>query len=134
MAAEGTVAVANGTGRGRGLEDTRGTQFYRPNVDIYEQEEELVVQADMPGVQPDQLEVRFEDGLLTIHGPVSPRRPEAARNVHAEFGVGDFFRSFRVSEQIDASGIAADYHDGVLTLHLPKAPAARPRKIAVRTK
>ena len=56
------------------------------------------------------------------------------RSPHAEFGVGDFFRTFRVSEQVDATQITADYRDGVLTLHLPKAAAAKPRKIAVQAR
>jgi HSP20 family molecular chaperone IbpA len=133
MAAESTVAVARGNGHGRGQEDTRGS-YFRPNVDIYEESEKLVVLADMPGVKSDELEVNFEDGLLTIHGKVKPRQPEQVRSAHAEFGVGDFFRTFRVSEQIDPSQITADYRDGVLTLHLPKAAAAKPRKIAVQSR
>ncbi len=134
MAAESTVAAANGTERSRGQEDTRGGHFFRPNVDIYEEPEKLVVVADMPGVKSDELDVKFEDGLLTIHGHVAPRQPEKVRSAHAEFGVGDFFRTFRVSEQVDASQITADYRDGVLTLHLPKAAAAKPRKIAVQAR
>jgi HSP20 family protein len=134
MAAESTVAVANGNGRSRGQEDTRGAHYYRPSVDIYEESEKLVVLADMPGVKSEELEVHFEDGLLSIHGRVAPRQPERVRSAQAEFGVGDFFRTFRVSEQIDASQITADYRDGVLTLHLPKSAAAKPRKIAVRAK
>ena len=73
MAAESTVAVAHGNGRGRGQEDTRGGQFFRPSVDIYEESEKLVVVADMPGVKSHELDVKFEDGLLTIHGHVAPR-------------------------------------------------------------
>jgi HSP20 family molecular chaperone IbpA len=118
----------------RGQEETRGAHFFRPNVDIFEQTEKLVVLADMPGVKPSDLEVHFEDGLLTIRGHVEPRQPEQVRSLQAEFGVGDFFRTFRVSEQIDASQISADYHDGVLTLHLPKAAALKPRKITVQAK
>ena len=141
---ESTVAVAQGNGHGRsqhgrgehsrGQEETRGAHFFRPNVDIFEESEKLVVLADMPGVKPDELDVHFEDGLLTIRGHVEPRQPEQVRSAQAEFGVGDFFRTFRVSEQIDSSQISADYHDGVLRLHLPKAAALKPRKIAVQAK
>jgi HSP20 family protein len=112
-------------------ERTRSGQTYRPNVDILEHQDELVILADMPGVDSADLDVRFEDGELSIRAPVPVRQPEGTRYLLREYGVGDFYRSFRVSEQIDASRIAAEYADGVLKLRLPKVEAAKPRKIAV---
>jgi HSP20 family protein len=63
---------------------------------------------------------------------VAPRTSEQGRYFLREYGVGDFQRNFEVGEQIDAERISAEYSDGVLTLHLPKVVAARPRKIAVK--
>ena len=112
-------------------EQTRGGQFYRPNVDILEQQDELVLLADMPGLKTDDIEIDFQDRQLTIHGHVRPRQAEDTTYLLQEYGVGDFYRTFQVSEHIDASRIHASYSDGVLTLHLPKVEAARPRKISV---
>jgi HSP20 family molecular chaperone IbpA len=102
-------------------------------VDILEQNDELQLVVDMPGVKASEIDVRFEDGQLHLHGPVAPRQTPETRYLLQEYGVGDFDRTFRVSEQIDGSKIRAEYADGVLTLHLPKVEAAKPRKIAVTT-
>jgi HSP20 family molecular chaperone IbpA len=112
-------------------EQTRGGQFYRPHVDILENEDELLLLADMPGLHSDDIDINFEDRQLTIHGHVRPRQPADTRYLLQEYGVGDFYRTFQVSEQIDAERIHATYTDGVLALHLPKVEAAKPRKIAV---
>ncbi len=113
-------------------EQTRSGRWYRPNVDIVEKQAELVVQADMPGLASDLIDIRFEDGMLTIHGRVPARQTADARFLLQEYGVGDFYRTFRVSEEIDASRITAEYASGVLTLHMPKAEAVKPRTIAVK--
>ncbi|HVX63000.1 MAG TPA: Hsp20/alpha crystallin family protein [Pirellulales bacterium] len=112
-------------------ERTRGGTYYQPNVDILEKENELLLLADMPGAKADAIDVRFEEGELTIHAPVTERQSDDAKYLLAEYGVGDFYRTFRVSEQIDAAKIHAEYSDGVLRLHLPKVEAAKPRRITV---
>jgi len=114
-------------------ERTRSGHFYRPLVDIIELQDELQLVVDMPGVKATDIDVGFEDGELHLHGPVTPRQTPETHYLLPEYGVGDFDRTFRVSEQIDASKIRAEYADGVLTLHLPKAESAKPRKIAVKT-
>jgi HSP20 family protein len=114
-------------------ERTRGGHCYRPQVDILEQQDELLVVADLPGARSDTIDVKFEDGMLEIYASVPPRQDEDHNYLVQEYGVGDYYRSFRVSEAIDASKISANYADGVLTLHLPKAEAIKPRKIAVTT-
>ena len=129
MSAEATV-TQNGADT-PAEELTRGGPFYRPNVDIYELPEELVVLADVPGTSNDQIDINFEDGILTIHAKVTPRQTAQGPYNRREYGVGDFYRTFKVSEQIDASRIGAEYSAGVLTLHLPKIEAAKPRKIKV---
>ncbi|MGE0610450.1 MAG: Hsp20/alpha crystallin family protein [Pirellulales bacterium] len=114
-----------------GVEQTRGGPTYQPRVDIVERADELVLTADMPGLKGDNIDVQFEDRQLTIHGHIEPRQSGECRYLLREYGVGDFFRTFKVSEQIDGSRISAEYRNGVLTLHLPKAEAAKPRRIAV---
>ncbi len=113
-----------------GLEQTRSGACYRPNVDIVERLDELVVLADVPGASPDGIDVQFEEGTLTIHAKVEPRNQDVDFLVR-EYGVGDYWRTFQVAETVDAGKISADYADGVLALHLPKAEAAKPRKIPV---
>lgn len=114
-------------------EHTRSGRYYRPNVDILEQADELILLADLPGAEGDAIDVQFEDGELTIHARVNPRQDEKTEYILHEFGVGDFYRTFRISESLDASKITAEYTDGVLRLRLPKADEAKPRKISVRT-
>jgi HSP20 family protein len=105
--------------------------YYRPNVDIVELPHELVLFADTPGARSDSIDVQFENGELTVRADVEPRQP-GVNYLLREYGVGGFVRTFRVGEQVDASRITAEYADGVLKLHLPKAEAVRPRKIEVR--
>jgi HSP20 family protein len=113
-------------------ERTRSGPTYLPNVDILEKENELLIRADMPGVAPAGVDIRFENGVLTITGRVPPRAMDGTTPLHREYGVGDFQRTFRVSEAIDASKISAEHSHGVLTLHLPKVEAVRARRIEVK--
>ena len=113
-------------------EHYRGRTTYSPSVDIVESKEELVLVADMPGVSSDSIDVHFEKGELFIHGRVEDRQKEGHKSLLREYGVGDFYRVFTISEEIDAERISAEYKDGVLTLHLPKVDAVKPRKIEVK--
>jgi HSP20 family protein len=115
-------------------EHTRNGRFYRPNVDILERPDELLVLADVPGAKGDQIDIDFEKGTLTLHATVPERQNEGQRYLVHEYGVGNYYRTFNVSEAIDASRITAEYAEGVLTLHLPKAASIKPRKISVSTK
>jgi len=103
---------------------------HTPPVDILETEHELLVFADMPGVRQNNLDIRFDNGELTLHG----RRGNAADRafLFRESRPADYFRSFQISEKVDSEKIWAELKCGVLTLHLPKAEAAKPRKIAVK--
>lgn len=115
----------------RGSEPTWSDRYYRPNVDIVETATELTLIADMPGAEAKSIEINFENGLLNIVGKVRTRQPEETCYLSREYGVGGFRRSFEVSEAIDASKITAEFAHGVLTLHLPKVEAVKPRKIKV---
>jgi HSP20 family protein len=105
---------------------------YSPSVDIVESQDELTIYADMPGVSADNIDIHFENGELTIFGRVVHRPSGSEQYLLREYGVGDFFRAFTISEAINAEGITADCSNGVLTLHLPKVEAVKPRKIQVK--
>jgi HSP20 family protein len=113
-------------------EHTRSGHYFQPNVDIIERADELTVLADVPGAAADGIDLNFEDGTLTIHAKVPPRNENVDFLVR-EYSVGDFYREFRVNETIDVGRISAEFSDGVLTLHLPKVEAAKPRKITVKS-
>lgn len=106
---------------------------YTPALDIHETPDGLILEADLPGVPPDQLEVRVEDNVLYIHGKIRWPNLENGRALYEELRPGDFYRSFILSDEVDAEKITADFEQGVLRLQLPRASKARPRKIEVRT-
>jgi len=112
-------------------EETRSQeQYIAPPVDIYETGEGLVVQADLPGVPKDKLNVRVENNVLTIRGEANHVAPGDA--VYREYGLAHFFRQFELSEKVDQTKISAELKHGVLTLHLPKAEEAKPKRVEVK--
>jgi HSP20 family protein len=115
-----------------GRESTRGV-FFTPRVDIYETDNELTLYADVPGVAPDDVDLRYEGGELILHGRVKPRHRDEDF-VLQEYEEGDFYRAFSIHESIDAGKIEAECKNGVLTVHLPKVERARPKQITVRSK
>jgi len=115
-------------------ERTRNRPHFAPNVDIIELPNELQVLTDMPGLRPEDVDIHFENGTLSIHGKVADRQPNGTNYLLREYEVGDFHRSFEVSEAVNPEGISADYANGVLTLHLPKTEAVKARKITVKAK
>lgn len=112
---------------------TRAKEVFKPAIDIHETAEGFTVQADVPGVREQDVDVRFEEGTLTIRASVGSREQAGRRALVQEYGVGDFERSFRIGEGVDVERISAEIKDGVLTLRLPKAERIKPRKIEVRT-
>ena len=109
-------------------------QVYTPALDIYETLEGLMLEADLPGVHPNHLEIRVEDNVLHLYGKVTWPVNNQATVLHQEVREEDFYRSFILSDEVDTELITADFMDGVLKLTLPKAAKAKPRKIEVRTK
>lgn len=107
----------------------RGTT-YSPRFDIWENDDEMILYGDLPGVTPDGLDVHFENPILTIHGKVSPRHHDI-KFLHGEYGIGDFHRTFTIGEAIDTDRISAELKNGVLTVHLPKSEKVKPRRIEV---
>jgi HSP20 family molecular chaperone IbpA len=114
-----------------GRESTRGGTLFTPRVDIIETDKELLVFADVPGVRADDVDLRFENGELLLHGRVQPRQFEGTVLL-GEYEEGDFYRVFAVHESIDTTRISAECKNGVLTVHLPKVEAAQPRQISVQ--
>lgn len=131
---ESTAVERRGGAEVAGREDARHRRTFSPSVDIVETQDELVVHADMPGVGGENIDIHFEAGELLLHGRVKDRAPEHAKPLAREYGVGDFYRVFTISEEVDAEKISAEYRNGVLTLRLPKLEAAKPRKIQVVAK
>ncbi|MDR1656376.1 MAG: Hsp20/alpha crystallin family protein [Deltaproteobacteria bacterium] len=113
-----------------GAETTSGGLRFSPLVDIWENEQGLTVVADMPGVTAEGLSVDLKDSVLTIFGKVVQEVPER-RSLRREYEVGDYYRQFSLSEQINQEKITAAIKDGVLTVTLPKLAPAQPRKITV---
>ena len=112
-------------------ESTRQVRQFVPDADIYETSDSLMLMADMPGVRADRLNVRLEKNILTIHGEVEPPNVGERNIISAEYETGDYYRAFTLSEEIDQDGIEASMKNGVLTLRLPKAERAKPRKIQI---
>ena len=104
--------------------------YYTPRVDIRETDDEIVIDADMPGCQPNDIDVEFENGQLLIFGKCPPRQ-ENVEFLLREYGVGNYHRTFTISEAVDADRIQAAYKQGVVTLTLPKSTAAKPKRISV---
>jgi len=113
------------------LEHTRAGKSFAPRVDIFENDHELLLYADLPGVAPGDIDLRYERGELTLQGKTAPR-PHAGHQVLGEYDIGDFYRVFQIHESIDASKIEAEHRNGVLTVHLPKQEAVKAKLVTVR--
>ena len=112
-------------------ESTAPVRMFLPTTDIYETDQALTVVMEMPGVDKGKVEINIEEGVLTVEGRIDFSKYEALVPVYTEYNIGNFRRSFSLSNSIDQDKIRADLKDGVLTLTLPKAEQAKPRKIAV---
>ena len=129
--AEKTVATTSGKPAQTEKEITRAQERYvQPPVDIYEKPDGLVLLADLPGVEPNDLCVKLEDNILTIQA--TPKHRITAEPIYREFELVNFFRQFELSDQVEQGKISARLNHGVLTLELPKAEKAKPRQISVQ--
>ena len=115
-----------------GVERTRPRKAYTPAVDILERKDEIIVTADMPGVDEKTVDITLEKNILTITGSVNHVFPDSHRTVLSEYDIGDYERAFTLSEEVDRDRINATVKNGVLRLVLPKAATAKTRKIEVR--
>lgn len=105
---------------------------WAPAVDIYETEHELVVKADLPDVDPKELDIRVENNVLTIRGERKFEKKVNEENyLRVERTYGSFSRSFSLASTVNSEAIKADYQNGVLTLSIPKREEAKPKQIKV---
>src|SRR3984893_13976505 len=116
---------------GRAGEESNLTPW-APAVDIYETENELVVKADLPDMNPQNLDIRVENNILTIRGERKfENRVNEDNYLRVERAYGSFSRSFSLANSVKSEAIKADYQNGVLTLSLPKREEAKPKQIKV---
>lgn len=112
--------------------DTSALTTWAPPVDIYETENELVVKADLPDINPKDLDVRVENNMLTIRGERKFNEEVKEENyLRIERTYGAFSRSFSLPSTVSAEGIKAEYKNGVLTVELPKRAEAKPRQVKI---
>jgi HSP20 family protein len=113
-------------------EPTTPMRAFLPTTDIFETDNALTVILEMPGADRDNIDVSVENGVLTVEGKINFKKYEGLQPVYSEYNVGPYRRSFRISSRIDQDKIRAEMSDGVITLVLPKAEEAKPRKIEVK--
>jgi len=105
---------------------------WAPAVDIFENEQELIVKADLPEVETKDLDIRVENNILTIRGDRKfEKKQENGDYLRVERAYGSFSRSFALSSTVNTDAIKADYQNGVLTLHVPKREEAKPKQIKI---
>ena len=110
------------------------TSSWYPACDVFEDKESVKIVAELPGVKPEDVKLSLENNLLTIRGEKKQEAEERSERVHRyERSYGTFERAFVLPSTVDGDNISAQYHDGVLTVVVPKAERARPREIPVRT-
>lgn len=112
--------------------DATGTTSWIPAADIYESDNDLVVNLDLPGIDAKNVDIRVENNVLTIRGERQMSEKHNAESFHrVERYYGAFARSFALATSVDTEKIRASYANGVLSITLPKAEAAKPRKIQI---
>jgi HSP20 family molecular chaperone IbpA len=119
--------------RGPQEEEQEVRKAITPPIDIHEAPEGLTLEADLPGATEDKLFIQLEDNVLSMHARVDSHVPDGARLLHQEFHVGDYYRSFILSDEVDRDRITAELKNGVLRLFLPKAERARTRRIEIKS-
>ncbi len=117
-----------------GLSTGDGTCRWCPAVDVSEDDKEILVSADLPGIDPKQVEITVRDNILSLNGERKAEKEEKGESYHrVERSYGSFSRSFALPSSVDEAKVSAEYQDGVLRIHLPKREEAKPRKILVKS-
>jgi HSP20 family protein len=115
----------------RQQEATIPARAFLPPTDIFESDDVLTIVMEMPGVDREGVDVNVENGVLRVEGRLDFSKYEGMQPVYTEYNIGHYRRSFSLSSKIDQDRISAQMQDGVLTLLLPKAEEAKPRRISV---
>jgi HSP20 family molecular chaperone IbpA len=113
-------------------EPSAGTHTLRPSINVFEDAEGITLEADMPGVSKDRLQLQADRDSLLIEGDIHFNMPETMDALHADIRATRYSRSFALSGELDTENIDASLKDGVLRLRIPKRAEVRPRKIEVR--
>ena len=113
-------------------ETTIPTRVFLPTADIFESRDALTVILEMPGVEKSNVDVRVEDGVLSVQGRLDLSKYQGLQPLYTEYNIGHYARSFQLSSKIDQTKISAELQDGVLSLNLPKIEEAKPRTIQVK--
>jgi HSP20 family molecular chaperone IbpA len=113
-------------------ENPREEASLLPPVDVIEDVAGITLYADLPGVPKDRLHLQVETDTLTIEGEMQIEMPEGMESTHAEVSLPRYRRVFTLSKELDTEKVAAEFDKGVLTLRIPKAAHAQPRKIEIR--
>jgi HSP20 family protein len=118
-----------------GFSGSRGPQLWVPAMDVAEKADAYLINVELPGVEPSQVEINFEQNVLTVRG----QKPSSFDATNGEYRVytaervsGEFERSVRLPDFVDSERIDASYSHGLLQIIVPKAPAAQPRKIEIK--
>jgi len=112
-------------------ETTVPLRSFLPAADIFETDHALKVVVEMPGVDKESVDVDVENDVLKIAGRINLSKYEGLQPLYTEYNIGNYSRSFQLSNKIDQEGIKADLKDGVMTIVLPKSETAKPRRINV---
>lgn len=111
---------------------TRSRKIFSPAVDIVERKDDIIVTADMPGVDDKTVDITLEKNVLTLYGRVEADIPDKHNLYLSEYGIGDYQRVFTLTDEVDRDKIQATVKNGVLTILLPKAEVVKTRKISVK--
>jgi HSP20 family molecular chaperone IbpA len=129
--AANSITERNDDRTAQSREETRSTEKYlKPAVNIIETEEGLTLTADLPGAAKESLDVNVEKGILTLSAPASRTMP--GRPAYTEFELAPYYRQFTIPESLDHEKAKAEFVNGILTLRIPKAEVAKPRRIEVK--
>jgi HSP20 family protein len=132
MAAQQELQVRQKQEVEKAQESTRPMRAFLPTTDIFETDDALTMLLEMPGVDRENIEISVENGVLTVEGKINFSKYEGLQPVYSEYNIGPFRRTFRISSRIDQDKIKAEMQDGVITLVLPMAEQAKPRRIDVK--
>jgi HSP20 family protein len=132
---ERLVALQRELDRTFGSGEAADNSMFIPLMDVVEQENELQARLEVPGIDPNEIEIRVEDNVLTVSGEkrMQQEREDGRGYRLVERRYGRFARSFALPRGVDASNVSADCDHGVLTVHLPKAESSKPRTIKINS-
>ncbi len=113
-------------------ETTNNCRYYTPEVDIYEEKENIVLFVDMPGVKKENVNINLDNDVLTISGNIDQGKYEGMKPLYAEYNIGNYYRRFTLSDEINKDKIQANMDKGALKLILPKSEKVKPREIQIK--